>query len=144
MQQRFLFRRPGEVVRVSPEVDIGHKDDRGQEAPGKADEISRQQHDDGYEAGGNEHGDQRRHDAADAALVELADAETIRPQLVPDDRCDQEARQDEKDVDAEVSTRQSFRREVVSDDGGYCDRPEPVDITPIGSLGHEALPDKNE
>ena len=63
--------------------------------------------------GGQQHGDQGRKDALDAAAVECRERDATRRQQYPRD---QKARDDEEDVNADEAAGQHPRVRVIADD----------------------------
>ena len=64
----------------------------------------------------NQNQDKRWENAADAAQVEIDEAEIAAIELIENDRADEVSRDDEEDVDADETRRHHRRKAVKADD----------------------------
>src|SRR5689334_15827915 len=89
-----------------------------------------------YRAHGQERDDQRRKDPPDAAGIELGEAEGSLTEAAEDDRRDEEAGDDEKDVDADEPRFRQARKRMERHHGQHRDPAQAVDIGPVfGATG---------
>jgi hypothetical protein len=108
-----------EKVAVAPTLCVDRRVDRGEAG-------QHHQH----------HGDQRRLDAADAALVEARQRKARLFKVVEDDAGDQVTGDHEKYVDADEAAGQRLQAGVVQHHGGHGDRAQAVDLGTIGQGFH--------
>ena len=101
MQQRLLGGGHVEITGLAPELEIRREARRGEKAVRIADEIDREENEHGRDRCDRQHGEQRREDAAHAALVEARDGEAALIPLGHDQLRDQIAGDDEKYIDAD-------------------------------------------
>jgi hypothetical protein len=136
VQQRLGFRRRVEIPRRQCKKyvrDIGHGADH---AVGEFLQLDRQQIKIRQHAGCQQHGEQRRKQPHDAALVERRDGEAAVLDLVVDQPADQIPRDDEKDVDADKAAGHERDAGVIGNDRQNRHGPQPVDI---GTIFHAAI-----
>ena len=108
---------------------------------GEASELERREPGDAEGDAGEQHDDERRQDAAGAALVEAGEQEAPFAQVAREDAGDQEAGDDEKDVDAEVAAGEGGEAGVKEDHRNDGDGAQPVDVTAVaGGMRAELSP----
>ena len=136
VQQRLGFRRRVEVARRQCKKyvrDVGHG---GDHAVGEFLQLDRQQIKIRQHARCQQHGEQRRKQPHDAALVERGDGEAAVLDLVVDQPADQISRDDEKDIDADKAAGHERDAGVIGDDRQNCHSPQSVDIGTIFHAAH--------
>ncbi len=141
MKQRIVSGRGREIAALPELKQIGRKGDAGRDAFPEQLELIREQNKPPDQIGCAEHDNQRRKDAADTAAIETGDREGAGIDLRQDDPRDQKTGNDEEDVDPDKSTRDQPRVRVIDDDEQDGNRPQSVDIGPVGCfvLRHRAV-----
>ena len=128
VQQRQVLGGGAEVVELLPVEDVGDGEDGRDEAAGEVAQLERREPGEGEGDAGEEDGDQRRQDAAGAALVEAGDGEAPRGEVAQQDAGDQVAGDHEEDVDAEPAAGEGGEAGVEEDDREDGDGAQAVDL----------------
>ena len=131
MQQRLFRRRDVEIAGLQQQRDIGRKRRAGGDVAAQLRIWRRQHPEPSQHQHRAQHDNQGRKDPPHAAVVEGDQAETLRAQFARDDAGDQEARDDEKDVDADEAARHRLGKTVEIHHQHDRDGAESVDIAAI-------------
>ncbi len=87
--------------------------------------------------GRDDHQCHRRHDAAHAAIVEAQEGEAVALQRAHDQRCDEIARDDEEDIDADEPAARDAQFRVEGDDGEDGDGAQAIDVRAVAARDAE-------
>ena len=128
VQQRQVLGGGAEVVELLPVEDVGDREDGRDEAAGEVAQLERREPGEGEGDAGEEDGDQRRQDAAGAALVEAGDGEAPGGEVAQQDPGDQVAGDHEEDVDAEPAAGEGSEAGVEEDHREDGDGAQAVDL----------------
>ncbi len=98
-------------------------------------QVRRQQKHGRRRRGNQHHHEQGREDSADPSFVETRDGIAPLADVPVEQPCDQEARDHEEDVDADIAAVKRRHAGVVEDDRDDGDGAQSVDVRPTGEAG---------
>ena len=124
-----------EIVELLPEEEVGDRERGGGGRLGEGLQLVRGKPGQRQGDAGEEDEGERGEDAAGAALVEPGEGEAPLGEVAGEDAGDEEARDDEEDVDAEVAAGEGGHAGMEEDDRQHRHGTEAVDVTTVGRGG---------
>ena len=128
MEKRLQVGLAIEIAVEIEELDVGDEGRSGQHGFGVLVESCGGKTPNGHGTDAGEHEEQGGEDSADAAGVEIGEAELVLLEVLEDEAGDEEAGDDEEDVDADEAAGGEGDVGMVEDDEEDGDRPEALDI----------------
>ncbi len=116
----------------TPRQEIGGEGSAGGDLLAELAVLAGEQEEPAEDEDREQHREQRRQHAADAPAVEIWQVEDAALEIRQDRQRDQVARNDEKDVDAEIAAAQPPRRSIECQHRNDRDGPQAVDVGAMG------------
>lgn len=132
MQQRIRFRHPGEIARLAPQRQVRHERGARRDVAAQPGIVAGQLDHGPQGHGGQQDHDQGGEEPADAAGIEVRQAERPLAQAAGQDPGDQVAGDHEKEIDPGEAARQGGGKGVVDQHAQDGQGTQAVDIRAIG------------